>query len=354
MASWIPDFRFTVTGSGYHIAMDPILAALTRAAENGLLPHGGSILLAVSGGADSMALLYGASELAPSFCWGLSVGHVHHGWRGREADRDLSFVRDCARRLGLPFLFRKRDARAEARRLKLSPEAGARQVRYAALHEMAREVNAERVATAHQREDVIESFLIARERKGGVALLGGPRARRSDGVVRPLLEVTRQEILSFLAERGAAFRRDSSNGNLRLARNRIRRQTLALRAAAGEDALTEMALQAARFREERNRVDREFEESFRPRLRRAGNTVLADARLLQNCSPELQRRAIAAAALPFALPGRAPMTGKEREQILRRISEGGDFRFEAGRRIRFERRDGWLRIHARSSAVPSC
>jgi len=72
--------------------------ALARAARTGLLPPRGTVLLAVSGGADSLALLHAAALSAHSFGWRLAVGHVHHGWRGREADRDLAFVRDHARR----------------------------------------------------------------------------------------------------------------------------------------------------------------------------------------------------------------------------------------------------------------
>src|SRR5207237_4622742 len=155
--------------------------ALERAAGRGLLPPGAPILLAVSGGADSMALLYGAAELAPATGWRLSVAHVHHGWGGREADRDLAFVAAHARRLGLPFLSRRREARAESRRLGLSPEAGARLVRYDALSEMASEAGATRIATAHQREDRIEAHLLARPPQRGPARLARPRERRARG-----------------------------------------------------------------------------------------------------------------------------------------------------------------------------
>ena len=89
--------------------MDPIRVALVGAAATSLIPFGSAVLLAVSGGADSMALLYGAVEAIPEAGWVLSVAHVHHGWRGRDADRDLAFVADHARRLALPFSFRRRD-----------------------------------------------------------------------------------------------------------------------------------------------------------------------------------------------------------------------------------------------------
>ena len=174
-----------------------------------------------------MALLHGAAQSARATGWRLSVGHVHHGWRGREADRDLAFVREHARRLGLPFFFRRRDARKEARALGLSPEAGARHARYAALQEMAVEAGAERIATAHQRDDRLETYLLARERRAGLAGLAGVKRERADGVVRPMLDVSRREILGFLRARGIGHRRDASNGDLRLSRNRVRREIVA-------------------------------------------------------------------------------------------------------------------------------
>jgi tRNA(Ile)-lysidine synthase len=224
---------------------DPVRKALRAAAEKGLMPPGATILLAVSGGADSLALLYGASELAVAFGWRLAVGHVQHGLRGDEAKRDMAFVRGHARRLGLPFSGRDVDARQEARRLKLSPEAGARHARYRALAEMAAALGASRIATAHQRNDVIESYLIARERKAGTARLAGPRPLRADGVVRPLLEVTRGEILAFLSARDLTYRRDASNGDLRFARNRVRRELAARERRGGATALDALAEEAA-------------------------------------------------------------------------------------------------------------
>jgi tRNA(Ile)-lysidine synthase len=324
--------------------MEPVLAALRDAAKSGLMPERASLLLAVSGGADSMALLFGAAAAASRHRWRLTVGHVHHGWRGREAERDLEFVREHARRLGIPFDLRRRDARGEARAMKLSPEAGARHARYAALREMAAAAGADLIATAHQREDRVETYLLARARGVGLAGLAGLRRRRSDGVVRPLLDVSRREILAFLSERGLAHRRDASNGNLRLTRNRIRRAVAALLAERGEEALRELSSEVERLSRERDALEGEFTRRVEPRIFRGAGTVVADAPYLQVCGHDLQRLAIERAALPFARPGRAPLTGREREQILVRLRGGRDFRFEAGRRIRFDRRGPVLRI----------
>jgi tRNA(Ile)-lysidine synthetase-like protein len=313
--------------------MDAVRQALLEASDRGLTPRGASILLAVSGGADSMALLYAAAEVASTAGWTRSVGHVHHGWRAREADRDLLFVAGHARRLGLPFFYRRRDARGEARQLGLSPEAAARRVRYEALFEMAREAGASLVATAHQRDDRIESHLLAKQRRGGLASLAGPRERRADGVVRPMLSVSRREIVEYLSARGIAWRRDRTNGDLSLARNRLRRELVVEDGKV--EALASRVESLARRREE---LDRSFETELRPAIAFGRNVVIARAPLLESSPAELRRKAVLECAIPFSRPGRPPFTGREREQIVALLATGRDFRFEAGRRIRFRRR----------------
>jgi tRNA(Ile)-lysidine synthase len=332
--------------------MDAVLDALERAAQTGLVPRGVSVLLAVSGGADSLALLFGAVEASPRTEWRLSVGHVHHGWRRRESDRDLAFVSDHARRLGLPFLARRCDARRAGSDLGLSPEAAARHVRYSALAEMAREAGASLVATAHQRDDAVESLLIARERRGGLLRLAGPRLLRADGVVRPLLEVGRREILAFLDARSLEHRRDSTNGDLGLTRNRVRRG-LAGRSEGERAALAARVVELAR---ERDRLEADYARLVAPAVRRGGAAIqeieiVVDARVLRACEDELVRLALSRLAAPFARAGHPPMTGRERERLVSRLRSGEDFRDETGRRIRFELRRGRLRIRLRNAAA---
>ncbi|HYK41866.1 MAG TPA: tRNA lysidine(34) synthetase TilS [Thermoanaerobaculia bacterium] len=327
---------------------DPLEAALSRAVATDLLPRGARILLAVSGGSDSTALLHAAALHGARFGWSLAAGHVHHGWRGRDADRDLAFVRESARRLEIAFLLRAGDARRTARELRVSPEAGARQLRYAALREMAAEAGAVRIATAHHADDHLETYFVARERNGGPASLGGPRQRREDGLVRPLLEVSRLEIATWLEARGISWRRDATNGDLRLARNRIRRELAAATAAQRAGWLEE----ARRWSARRDWIDREFARRIGPALRRGPDSVLADAELFERCEPDLQRRAVEAASAPFARPGHPPMTGREREEVLRRLAAGADFRFEAGRRIAIERKGRILAFALRRDRAP--
>lgn len=328
--------------------MDAVRQALLEASNRGLMPRGASVLLAVSGGADSMALLYAAADLAPKMDWSLSVAHVHHGWRGRDADRDLLFVAGHSRRLGLPFFSRRRDSRGEGRALGLSPEAGARRVRYESLREMAREAGSSLIVTAHQRDDRIESHLLAKQRQGGLASLAGPRERRADGVVRPLLSVSRQETVGYLRGRGIAWRRDRTNGDLSLARNRLRRDLVV--GEGSVEALEGLVESLARQRED---LDRSFKKEMRPAIAFGRNVVIAAAPVLASAPAELRRKVVWECAIPFARPGRAPLTGREREQIVKLLGTGRDFHFEAGRRIRFRRRGARFSVRLAPAAGQS-
>ena len=326
------------------------LRVAAYAADHKLFAPGDALVVGVSGGADSMALLHAAAALAAGTGWTLSVGHVHHRWRGRDAERDLGFVADHARRLGLPFHLRRRDAPGAARELKLSPEAAARHVRYAALLEIAEEAGASRIATAHHRDDALESHLIALERRGGLGSLAGPREERADGIVRPLLPVGRDALRAFLAARGIAFRRDATNGDLSLARNRVRRRLAAWRGSpAGVERIAALERDVARLREERDRVEAAFLANVLPAVRRTARETEIDAALLAACPEELLRVALERLAAPYARPGRPPATGRERERLLALVASGMSFRFEAGRRIRFERRRGVLRVRLREA-----
>ncbi|MGH9400203.1 MAG: ATP-binding protein, partial [Thermoanaerobaculia bacterium] len=194
-------------------------------------------------------------------------------------------------------------------------------------------------------------YLLARKRRLGPSGLAGPRARRQDGLVRPLLCVSRREILEFLNARGLPFRRDATNGDLSLARNRVRR-ALAVRAQGrGPQALERLAARVESLDRHRDRLERAFDENVRPLLAAGPGAVLADAARLTDHPRQLQRLALDAASRPFALPGRPGLTGPEREQILDRLARGGDFRFEAGRRIRFERRGRTLTVRLCAAAA---
>ena len=202
----------------------------TRLEECGL--QGGSLVVAVSGGPDSTALLLALTELQSSLGLRLHVAHLDHGLRS-DSPADASFVRDLARELGHPCTVERGDVAAHRRERRLSPEAAAREVRYAFLGRVAREAGADAVAVAHTRDDQAETVLLHLVRGGGLAGLRGMSARstyRGPGgptvLVRPLLDVGREETEAFCRSRGVTPRQDPTNLLTTIPRNHLRLNVL--------------------------------------------------------------------------------------------------------------------------------
>lgn len=194
--------------------------------EEQLLLPGERILVAVSGGPDSIALLSILWELAGRWSWTLGVAHVNHSLRGREAQEDLEFVGAVAEQMGIQFLHRTVPPGALGTPGR-SLEEEAREARYRLLEEMRAEFGGSSIAVGHHRGDQAETLLAALGRGAGPGGLGGmcPRTGR---IVRPLLCLERDEIVSYLQEMGLAYRIDSTNEDRRYLRVRIRKEVLPL------------------------------------------------------------------------------------------------------------------------------
>ncbi len=190
------------------------------------------VVLAVSGGADSTALLYVMQALVAEgvLKTELLCAHMNHQLRGAEADADEQFVIDQAAELKLSVQTIRLDVRGVARRNKLSIETAARQLRMEALKDIASKEGCSRIATAHQKNDNAETILQRLARGTGFRGLGGiwPMRAFDDKVtfVRPLLCVRRDEIIRYLEERGLKWRRDRSNDDCAYRRNYIRHKLL--------------------------------------------------------------------------------------------------------------------------------
>ena len=188
-----------------------------------MLPRGSRVAVAVSGGPDSVCLLHALLELAPAFDVSLSVAHLNHQLRGVESDEDELFVAGLAARFGLPFVRTSTDLAAAKDNLE---QAGrrARRAFFAGL-------KTDRIALGHTRDDQSETVLFRLLRGTGLRGLAGIYPVTDDdsgrpSYVRPLIEVTRGEVIAFLRSRGITWREDSSNLDPRFARNRIRRALL--------------------------------------------------------------------------------------------------------------------------------
>lgn len=185
------------------------------------------VLIGVSGGPDSVFLLH--------FLWGqrerlgiiLYVAHLNHGFR-REAEREAEFVREMSVSLGLHCTVKTIDCPSYAREKRLSRQEAARQVRYSFLREVASEIGANKIALAHTSDDQAETFFMRMIRGAGSRGLGGISPLREKTIVRPLIEISRKEIIDHLRENGVPFIEDPSNISPVYLRNRLRHELIPL------------------------------------------------------------------------------------------------------------------------------
>ena len=216
---------------------DRVLRAIDRDA---LVPPGGRLLVALSGGADSMALaaiLVEAANNGPLAVAGLV--HVNHQLRGAASDGDEQFCREVAQALRVPITVERAAVAALARTDRVSIEDAGHRARYAIFDRVVTAQGADAIATGHTRDDVAETVLLRLVRGAGPGGLAGVRPR-AGRVVRPLLDVSRQELRDYLSARGLSFREDETNRDVRMTRNRVRHRLLPLLAEEFSPAIVDV------------------------------------------------------------------------------------------------------------------
>ena len=190
-----------------------------------LCPSGSRLLVALSGGADSVALTFILRELAPNGGFSVAgLAHFNHHLRPTAA-RDEQFCRALGERLNLPTVVGDVNVSEYASAEKLSIEEAARRARYAFLHRCAADLDANRIATGHTRDDQAETFLLKLIRGAGLTGLGGIYPRRG-ALIRPLLDASRSDLREYLAARGESWVEDETNADLTNPRNRIRHRVI--------------------------------------------------------------------------------------------------------------------------------
>ena len=303
-------------------------------------------IVAVSGGADSVALLIGLTKLQEECALQISVAHLNHRLRGEESERDAEFVEQLAGKWGVACDLEAVDV-AGLVGAGIGVEETAREVRLEFYRRVARKRGAAWVATAHHLDDQAETVLHHLVRGTGLAGLRGiPRRRElAPGIdlVRPLLDISREALQGALNELGQEYRLDSSNESLEFTRNRIRLQVLPLLREFNPrvtESLGRLAAQAAEWEEFLNRSVQEFlnvvlfdESGAGYRLKRS-EWILRPALLQQGALQELWKR------------NRWPRKSMSTDHFLRlgrMIQEGGKSYFPG--RILVEVRDDLIQIH---------
>jgi tRNA(Ile)-lysidine synthase len=191
-----------------------------------MLQPGDRVLVAVSGGPDSVALFHILHRLRQTYGIELLAAHVHHGIRGSEADQDALFVQNLARQLGLPIVLQRVDVHAWQKAHGGSLQMAARELRYQCLQQIMANEGASKLALGHNADDQAEEILLRIFRGAGQRGLTGMPPCNRHGVIRPLLECHRHEITSYLEDRSLAFRQDKSNLKPWCQRNLLRLELL--------------------------------------------------------------------------------------------------------------------------------
>jgi tRNA(Ile)-lysidine synthase len=192
--------------------------------ERQLFGPGQHLLVAVSGGPDSVALLSLMASLAPSWRLKLTAVHFNYGLRGGESDGDEAFVSAFCRSRNIPLIVR-RPVLTKQRRVS-SLQALARSARYEAMKALAQDIQADRIVTGHTASDQAETILLWMLRGAGLTGLAGMPMIREKLIVRPLLQTTREEVLEYLKQESLSSRQDSTNVTSLYRRNRVRRDLL--------------------------------------------------------------------------------------------------------------------------------
>ncbi len=187
-----------------------------------MLSSGDRVLVGLSGGADSVCLFHNLVMLADKLQIKVFAAHLNHGIRGEEADEDADYVKELCKKLNIPLFYELADVSAVAKEEELSVEMAGRLVRYRFFHSICEKNNINKIATAHNKNDQAETVLMRIMRGTGIDGLAGIKYVRADGVVRPLLDVSRKEIESYCSIAGLRYCIDRTNNENKYTRNKIR------------------------------------------------------------------------------------------------------------------------------------
>lgn len=259
--------------------------------QHGLFLPGDTLVVALSGGADSTALLDLLARL-PGFGLNLVAAHLNHCLRGVEADADQEFCRDLASRMGIPFESGRVDIRRLAQERRLNLEDAGRQARICFLDGVRGRYGAAAVVLAHHADDQAETVLMRLLRGSGMSGLAGMTYRNARGHVRPLLDVSRADIEQYLRHRDLKWCEDASNSDTSFLRNRVRHELLPLLAEYNPAIRSCLASTASLLAADEALLEQLTGRAFSQSCRAGEGRVVCDIRPFREFEPALQRRVL--------------------------------------------------------------
>jgi tRNA(Ile)-lysidine synthase len=258
-----------------------------------MLTPGEHVLVAVSGGADSTALLLCLHKLASGFPLSLTVAHLNHRIRGAEADDDQDFVRQMCADLEIPFVSEIIEVKQQAAKAKQNLEEFARAIRYDFLRRVSDRIKAQKIAVGHNLNDQAETALFRFIRGSGLEGLSSIHPVVDGIVIRPLLECTRDSIRQYLKQQNVSYREDSSNTDLRYARNRIRGELMPYLEKSFNPRLAPiLAREAFLTRETWSFIESLAIEAYQSLHCPIDNGILLEVDKLLNLHPALQKQVL--------------------------------------------------------------
>jgi tRNA(Ile)-lysidine synthase len=258
-----------------------------------MLIPGDHVLVAVSGGADSTALLRCLDKLASTFPITLTVAHLNHRIRGAEADGDQDFVHQMCSDLAIPCVSETIEIKRHAAHAKQNLEAYARAARYDFLRRMAEHVKAQKIAVGHNSNDQAETALFRLIRGSGLEGLASIHPVVDGTVIRPLLGCTRDSIRLYLKQQNILFREDSSNIDMRYSRNRIRGELMPyLEKHFNPQMASTLTREADLARETWSFIESLAAEAFQNLHDRIDHGILIKTDKLLNLHPALQKQVL--------------------------------------------------------------
>jgi tRNA(Ile)-lysidine synthase len=219
----------------------------TTIRANRMLDAGDSVLVALSGGPDSVALLHVLLALVPEFGFRIGVAHLDHQLRSPRSQADAQFAAAMAKRLGLACFLDQADVMTQARQDRLSIEDAARRARHGFLNSVAQRESFEKIALGHHKDDNAETVLLQMIRGAGTAGLKAMPPVGPGRIIRPLIDVCRQQLMAFLTASRLSWVTDDSNADPRFLRNRVRHRLLPLLKAEFNPGIVDTLQRSARI-----------------------------------------------------------------------------------------------------------
>ena len=274
-------------------------SAINTSVKFHMLDKNDQVLAGISGGPDSVALLLFLLGIKEEYSLKIGVAHLNHMLRGKEADRDEEFVRNLADKFGIPCFIGKKDVARFAKEHQLSIEDSARKVRYSFLKDTLEKNEYSKIALGHNRDDNAELILMNILRGSGTKGLTGIPPKREGFIIRPLIEIPKQQIVKFLKSVDQVYMTDSSNMDNKYTRNSIRNSLIPLIEEKYNPRIKESLIRLSTIiKDEDEWMEKETTLIFNEALKSLSpdsikpDTIELSIEVIKNCHPALRKRII--------------------------------------------------------------